>query len=127
MSAATDTGDAVGKGVPLAVGETRTVLLGACVGSAVRGVVRPTPDCGPAQAPAQTTTSQLNPTASERSGRTRAGRRTSTSTSSSSSTGTSVYRKLSEQFEQCVVGLKWVKLYINDPFYQYMFREFDIT
>src|SRR5438034_2590540 len=38
-----------------------------------------------------------------------------------SSTGTSVYRKLSEQFEQCVVGLKWVKLYINDPFYQYMF------
>ena len=44
-----------------------------------------------------------------------------------SSTGTSVYRKLSEQFEQCVVGLKWVKLYINDPFYQYMFREFRIT
>jgi len=38
-----------------------------------------------------------------------------------------VYRKLSEQFEQCVVGLNWVKLYINDPFYQYMFREFDIT
>ena len=40
---------------------------------------------------------------------------------------TTVYRKLSEQFEQCVVGLNWVKLYINDPFYQYMFREFDIT
>src|SRR6266487_711738 len=40
---------------------------------------------------------------------------------------TQVYRKLSEQFEQCVVGLNWVKLYINDPFYQYMFREFDIT
>jgi len=38
-----------------------------------------------------------------------------------------VYRKLSEQFEQCVVGLNWVKLYINDPFYQYMFREFEIT
>lgn len=40
---------------------------------------------------------------------------------------TMVYRKLSEQFEQCVVGLNWVKVYINDPFYQYMFREFDIT
>jgi hypothetical protein len=40
---------------------------------------------------------------------------------------TTVYRKLSAQFEQCVVGLNWVKLYINDPFYQYMFREFDIT
>ncbi|PYS38120.1 MAG: hypothetical protein DMG14_18880 [Acidobacteria bacterium] len=40
---------------------------------------------------------------------------------------TTVYRKLSQQFEQCVVGLNWVKLYINDPFYQYMFREFDIT
>ena len=40
---------------------------------------------------------------------------------------TTVYRKLSSQFEQCVVGLNWVKLYINDPFYQYMFREFDIT
>jgi hypothetical protein len=45
----------------------------------------------------------------------------------SSSRGTHVYRKLSEQFAQCVVGLNWVKLYINDPFYQYMFREFDIT
>jgi hypothetical protein len=40
---------------------------------------------------------------------------------------TAVYRKLSEQFEQCVFGLNWVKVYINDPFYQYMFREFDIT
>jgi hypothetical protein len=44
-----------------------------------------------------------------------------------SSSGTKVYRKLSEQFEQCVVGLNWVKVYINDPFYQYMFREFDLT
>src|SRR5215813_4070284 len=40
---------------------------------------------------------------------------------------TALYRKLSEHFEQCVVGLNWVKLYINDPFYQYMFREFQIT
>jgi hypothetical protein len=46
---------------------------------------------------------------------------------SSDSGSTTVYRKLSEQFEQCVVGLNWVKLYINDPFYQYMFRQFDIT
>ncbi len=45
----------------------------------------------------------------------------------SPSGGTVVYRKLSEQFEQCVVGLNWVKLYINDPFYQYVFREFEIT
>lgn len=45
----------------------------------------------------------------------------------SSARGPQVYRKLSEQFEQCVVGLNWVKLYINDPFYQYMLREFDIT
>jgi len=43
------------------------------------------------------------------------------------SSRTRIYRKLSEQFQQCVVGLNWVKLYINDPFYQYMFREFDIT
>lgn len=45
----------------------------------------------------------------------------------SSRRNTIVYRKLSEQFEQCVCGLNWVKVYINDPFYQYMFREFDIT
>jgi hypothetical protein len=44
-----------------------------------------------------------------------------------SSSSTIVYRKLVEQFEQCVVGLNWVRFYINDPFYQYMFRQFDIT
>jgi hypothetical protein len=43
------------------------------------------------------------------------------------SRSTVIYRKLSAHFEQCVVGLNWVKLYINDPFYQYMFREFEIT
>src|SRR5206468_12340626 len=42
----------------------------------------------------------------------------------SSSRGTVLYRKLSQQFKQCVVGLNWVKLYISDPFYQFMFREF---
>jgi len=46
---------------------------------------------------------------------------------SASPRATTVYRKLSEKFEQCVVGLNWVKLYINDPFYQYMLREFEIT
>ena len=44
-----------------------------------------------------------------------------------SSNSTLLYRKLSDQFTQCVVGLNWVKLYINDPFYQYMFREFNVT
>jgi hypothetical protein len=38
-----------------------------------------------------------------------------------------VFRKLSDQFEHCVLGLNWVKLYINDPFYQYMFREFGVV
>ena len=38
-----------------------------------------------------------------------------------------VFRKLSEEFEGCVRALRWVRSYINDPFYQYMFREFDIT
>jgi len=40
---------------------------------------------------------------------------------------TLVFKKLSSQFEQCVVGLNWVKLYIHDPFYQYVFREFGVT
>ncbi len=38
-----------------------------------------------------------------------------------------VYRKLSDQFELYVLGLNWVKLYISDPFFQYMFREFGIS
>ena len=38
-----------------------------------------------------------------------------------------VFRKLSEQFEACVFTLNWVRNYIRDPFYQYMFREFDIV
>ena len=37
-----------------------------------------------------------------------------------------IYRKLSERFEQCVSGLNWVKIYISDPFYQYMFRQFGV-
>ena len=38
-----------------------------------------------------------------------------------------VYRRLSDRFEQYVLGLNWVHLYINDPFFQYMFREFGIS
>jgi hypothetical protein len=45
----------------------------------------------------------------------------------SSSGQTNLYRNLSRQFEQCVIGLNWVKLYITDPFYQFMFREFPIS
>ena len=40
---------------------------------------------------------------------------------------TVVFRKLSEHFERCVEGLNWVKLYIRDPFYQYMLRQFQIN
>jgi len=36
-----------------------------------------------------------------------------------------IFHTLSEQFEQCVSGLNWVKAYINDPFYQYMLRQFN--
>lgn len=38
-----------------------------------------------------------------------------------------VYRRLSERFEEYVRGLNWVKRYIEDPFFKYMFREFHIT
>ena len=40
---------------------------------------------------------------------------------------TIVLRKLSDHFEECVATLNWVQAYIRDPFFQYMFREFDIT
>ena len=40
---------------------------------------------------------------------------------------TAVFRKLAEDFPRCVGGLHWIKLYINDPFYQYMFREFQVV
>jgi hypothetical protein len=38
-----------------------------------------------------------------------------------------VFRKLSKDFPRCVEGLHWIKSYINDPFYQYMFREFHVV
>jgi hypothetical protein len=40
---------------------------------------------------------------------------------------TRVFRTLSEQFQDCVGGLNWVKRYISDPFYQYTFRQFHVT
>lgn len=46
---------------------------------------------------------------------------------SDSSRGTVVLRKLSEHFEECVLGLNWVKVYTQDPFFQYMFREFRVV
>jgi hypothetical protein len=38
-----------------------------------------------------------------------------------------VFRKLSEQFHNCVHTLNWVRNYIQDPFYQYVFRQFEIV
>ena len=38
-----------------------------------------------------------------------------------------VYRRLSERYEEYVHGLNWVKRYIEDPFFTYMFREFHVT
>jgi len=40
---------------------------------------------------------------------------------------TIVLRKLSDHFEDCVAGLNWVKAYTQDPFFRYMFREFEVT
>src|SRR4051812_16598199 len=40
---------------------------------------------------------------------------------------TAVLRRLSEEFETYVASLHWVKAYIQDPFFQYMLREFDVT
>jgi hypothetical protein len=37
------------------------------------------------------------------------------------------FRSLAEGFDQYVRGLNWVKVYIHDPFFQYMFREFGIS
>jgi len=40
--------------------------------------------------------------------------------------GTVVFRKLVDKFDHCVLSLNWVREYTTDPFYQYMFRQFDI-
>jgi hypothetical protein len=38
-----------------------------------------------------------------------------------------VFRRLADQYERYVEGLGWVRLYIRDPFFQYMFREFGVS
>ena len=38
-----------------------------------------------------------------------------------------VFRKLAEEYERCVVSLNWVREYTNDPFYQFMLRQYRIT
>lgn len=35
-------------------------------------------------------------------------------------------RELSDRFETCAVGLHWVREYTHDPFYQFMFRQFQL-
>ena len=40
---------------------------------------------------------------------------------------TVVFRKLAEEYERCVVSLNWVREYTNDPFYQFMLRQYRIT
>ncbi len=40
---------------------------------------------------------------------------------------TVVFRKLADKYENCVLSLKWVREYTNDPFYQYMLRQYGIT
>ena len=41
--------------------------------------------------------------------------------------GAEVFEKLAKEFHRCVDSLHWVRLYISDPFYQYMFRQFEIV
>jgi len=37
-----------------------------------------------------------------------------------------VFRRLSSEYDRYVAGLRWVRLYIRDPFFQYMFSQFGI-
>ena len=38
-----------------------------------------------------------------------------------------LFRRLADRFDEYVAGLNWVRLYIRDPFFQYMFREYHIS
>ncbi|HYK88809.1 MAG TPA: hypothetical protein VE398_08570 [Acidobacteriota bacterium] len=38
-----------------------------------------------------------------------------------------IFRKLTDEFERCVLSLNWVKEYTTDRYYQFMLRQFDIT
>ncbi len=40
---------------------------------------------------------------------------------------TVVFRKLADKYERCVLSINWVREYTNDPFYQYMLRQFGMT
>lgn len=40
---------------------------------------------------------------------------------------TEILREMGKQYRNCVASLKWVRKYISDPFYRYMFREFGVT
>ncbi len=40
---------------------------------------------------------------------------------------TVVFRKLAEKYERCVLSLNWVREYTNEPFYQFMLRQYGIT
>jgi len=40
---------------------------------------------------------------------------------------TVVFRKLADKYERCVLSINWVREYTNDPFYQYMLRQFGVT
>ena len=40
---------------------------------------------------------------------------------------TVVFKKLADKYERCVLSINWVREYTNDPFYQYMLRQFGMT
>ena len=35
--------------------------------------------------------------------------------------------ELADKHERCVLSINWVQEYTNDPFYQYMLRQFGVT
>lgn len=38
-----------------------------------------------------------------------------------------LFRRLAGRFDEYVAGLNWVRMYVRDPFFQYMFREFHLS
>jgi len=43
------------------------------------------------------------------------------------SESTVVFKKLADKYERCVLSINWIREYTNDPFYQYMLRQFGMT
>ena len=43
------------------------------------------------------------------------------------SKSTVVFKKLADKYDRCVLSINWVREYTNDPFYQYMLRQFGMT